>query len=121
MYRYLLGGLAVVTTIGLAAWHYTSLVSNNKRLTVELSRADDRIDRIEFSLENQQRLITEASANSRLAQQDLRRIEDVFSRHDFQYLLDKKPGLIVRRVNSGTVTAFELLECETDIVCSAGH
>ena len=47
------------------------------------------------------------------ARAELRRLNDIFSRHDFTLLARAKPGLIERRINDGTDRVFSVFVCET--------
>lgn len=47
------------------------------------------------------------------ARKETGRLHDLFAKHNFSELATKKPGLIERRVNTGTVDVFRMLQCET--------
>lgn len=124
----ILTGLAVVgvlATVSFAYWHYTGLL--NKVLTLEsnnqeLERAvedqhatidaqgeaiqewEDAREELKARLERLQRV-------ARDARQETRRLNDIFAEHDLGRLAREKPGLIERRVNSGTADALRMLEC----------
>lgn len=44
------------------------------------------------------------------AMDETRRLNDIFSKHDFALLARRRPGLIERRINSGTADRLRVLE-----------
>ena len=57
--------------------------------------------------------IEEMNAFSVEANEEVRRLDELYSNHDLRALALAKPGLIERRINSGTRRIFRLLEAAT--------
>ena len=55
--------------------------------------------------------VEELQRVSREASAETRRLNAIFSRHNFGELAAAKPGLIERRINAGTIDALRVLEC----------
>lgn len=72
------------------------------------------IDRFANALTDQAKLTNDLAKFQTEAGRTLQRMNDVFAKHDFQKLLDKKPGLIIRRVNNAIADINRMFECETD-------
>lgn len=120
-----IAALAVLTIIGLGYRHYVGLVdtvatlrSNNTKLEAAVHLQQDTISvqkdvLHEWSLSQEKLLsrIEQLQAATERAGADTRRLEDLFSRHDLSALVQRKPGLIERRLNAGTRAANGLLEC----------
>lgn len=124
----ILTGLAVVgvlATVGIAYWHYTSLLDkvsvlerNNAELDRTVSDQHETIDaqgeaiqEWEEAQEELQRRLERLQEVARQARQETRRLNDIFAEHDLGRLAREKPGLIERRVNDGTADALRMLEC----------
>lgn len=122
-----LAALAIVSAVGAFYMHYQGLVrdnatltANNAQLTTSLdlerkanAAAVARIGEFAQALDRQQATMEQFAKMTEEASRTIRRINDVFSSHDFQNLLNKKPGLIVRRVNDGTRDTLRMFECAT--------
>lgn len=135
--KWLVAGVAALALgliIKLAYSHYTGmqqqiidLEASNAQLQVAIeieqesgAIKDDairewRMAAEESQLENERlaRVAQEASAESR-------RLNAIFAEHDLTRLTLAKPGLIERRVNSGTARALRMLECASRGGCDAG-
>ncbi len=121
------GGLAIITVISLVFNRYTNLIDtvimlekNNTTLTtaVDLQKTNlkehgEAIDEWEESQGDLVNNIAELSKVSIEASKERRRLNDIFSRHDFTNLARKNPGLIERRINRGTAAALRMLECSS--------
>lgn len=122
-----LAALAIVSAVGGFYMLYQGLVRDNATLTAnnaqltsaldQQKRANEaavaRIGEFAQALDRQRETMEAFAKMTEEASRTIRRINDVFSSHDFQNLLNKKPGLIVRRVNSGTADTLRMLECAT--------
>lgn len=118
-------GVALAGIVGGAYWHYTGLLEDinqlrEDRVVLQLQVAGkdaaikDRdgaitewkaaVDEIQIQTDEAWRVADEARAH-------VRRLEDVFAGHDLTELAKKKPGLIERRINSGTADVLRMLEC----------
>lgn len=127
----LIGIVAGLSLILLGIWagyaHYQGLVLKVEELTKENAAVKMSIE-IQGAYQDQQRsalqewkkaqdeLIINYQRLSKVAteaRQETGRLNDLFAKHNFSLLAAKKPGLIERRVNTGTANVFRLLECET--------
>jgi len=120
----------VTLIIGLAFNHYTGLIDkvtvlekNNTTLTtaVELQKTDleehsEVIDEWEISQDTLVDRMDELRQISIKASKERRRLNGLFSRHDFTHLARTKPGLIERRINTGTAAALRMLECSSGAI-----
>ncbi len=120
-----IAALAIVSSITLGYRHYTGLLAANVTLEknnavqgLALSAQDDTIkvqgDAIsEWKLAQDELIkrVDEAQQIAEDAAKETRRLNDIFSKHDLAYLARKKPGLIERRLNTGTRAAQRMLEC----------
>lgn len=144
-------GRALIGRIGVRGWliaaaclllllgyrHYTGLLetvsvleSNSVRYEVALGVQGGTIDAQERVIgewqESQDRLlgtIEEMGRTQQDASTEIRRLNDVFAGHDLEALARARPGLIERRINSGTAAAWRMLECASGAVrpdCPAG-
>ncbi len=58
------------------------------------------------------------------ANKEVRKLNDIFAKHDIEKLASRKPGLIETRLNNGTADAFRMLECSsgsTHKSCNGGN
>ena len=120
-------GSAVITAVGLGYWHYTSLVEEAAQLRTNNAVLQSAIDLQATTITAQQEAIPEweeAQARllqtmealreqNQLASTELRRLQDVFSRHDLNALALRRPGLIEQRIDTGTARINRMLECAT--------
>lgn len=125
--------VGIVTMITLGYFHYTGLVADNARLEADnaklllaaevnegtisaqasaLTEWELKADELEVDL------IQQSAARSR-AESEVRRLNGIFAEHDLTRLAIAKPGLIERRINSGTARIGRLLECASDPECNA--
>lgn len=122
-------GVAALLAIGAFYLHYQNLVATRDELKAEQVRLEAdlassqqsvelaliRLNDMSASIAQQQTRLNALSAQQVEASTQIRRINDVFSQHDFQGLLNRKPGLVVPRVNSGTADTFRMFECTTAV------
>ncbi len=65
------------------------------------------------------RQTNEAMANAQVAATaEQRRLNDVLSKHDLSALSVAKPGLLERRINSGTADVLRMFECSSGAECN---
>jgi hypothetical protein len=119
--------LAVAGVVGLAYWHYTGLIDEVAELKVSTATLEiekeiqqghiaQQGQAIASFQENEVRIqakIKELAQISREAKGETRRLNALFSKHNFGKLAARKPGLIEKRVNRGTANVFRVLRCET--------
>lgn len=116
-------------TIGSALFlgyrHYTNLLETVEVLTennfkleaavevqgMALDASLSAIDKWQTSQLELQKKVEESIQVSNEAQNELRRITNVFAKHNFTELSRRKPGLIERRINTGTDSSIRMLEC----------
>ena len=123
----LLGGaaMAVALTVFLGYRHYEGVLddlaserANRARLETAVQLQDQTItsqaDAISLWQASNNSLVERLAIQqltSDLAQAETRRLHDILQQHDLDALAAAKPGLIQRRVNTGTDRALRLLEC----------
>ena len=119
--------LAVVSSVYAAYSHYTGLVDENAQLQVELANAKTALSLQEVTLDKQAEALEEwvrfredlgtklqeLADGQREARREQERLNDLFAGHDFDRLLQARPGLILNRVNDGTDRIGRLFECAT--------
>lgn len=121
---------AVVVLLGIiggAYWHYTGLLDEVSELktqtaTLELEKEiqagqitqqRDGLLAFKKNEERIQKQINELAEQATAARKETRRLNALFSKHDFGRLAAAKPGLIQKRVNAGTSNVLRLLGCES--------
>lgn len=126
--KIILGAFGVATIgsiIGLGYRHYVGLVdqvgqleSEKAQLETSLAVQDATIaDQREALLrwldeaEAQEKRLGELQAVAQSATEEARRLNDIFAEHDLTRLTLARPGLIERRINSGTADIGRVLEC----------
>ena len=124
----ILGAFVISLVVGAAVLHYQALVRDNAILTANNAllttavetqrlanaRAVARIDDFAEALRYQQITMDELAIQTHEAAAMMRKVDDIFAKHDFQKLLDgTQASMVVRRVNSGTRDIYKLLECAT--------
>lgn len=123
--------LALGLIITLAANHYkgllaenTALAASNAELALALEVQGATVNAQESALLDWQIAAEEAELMNvelqRVAQQatsETRRLNAIFAEHDLTRLSLAKPGLIERRLNSGTSRVQRMLECASDPGC----
>lgn len=118
---------AVLVTIGFLYWQNQSLRKDNKTLTennVKLEFAVDAqkatidaalsaVSEWKDQIDEFQDTISEMVDTQQSATAETRRLNDIFTKHDLNRLSLAKPGLVQRRVNSGTADVLGMFESET--------
>jgi len=122
--------LGVVTGISLGYRHYTGLLSTVQILTANEAKwqldhdiQSATITAQEIALEDW-KLAQEAWVATVASMQTLnttanaenRRLNDIFSKHDFGRLALGRPTMVEKRINDGTVDALRMLECASGAV-----
>jgi hypothetical protein len=116
---------AVLAVLAAAWWHYTGLQSDLREarervfaLTVENQVQDATITNLEGVVsewaahaEALRRTNEAMAAAQTAAAAEQRKLNDVLARHDLEALSLAKPGLLERRINSGTARILGLFEC----------
>lgn len=116
---------ALVAAAGALYWHYTTVVSDRNEalakvgaLEVENQVQDETITTLETRIDEWaeankrlQEVVSEMAEAQREATAEQRRLTDVLSKHDLTALSLAKPGLLERRINSGTARIFRMFEC----------
>jgi chromosome segregation ATPase len=119
---------AVAGMIGYGVW----LKAQNERLRgensvqkVAIEQQDATIDALlasvadfDAALDKQTETMNGLAKNSKQAQKQLKDVQDVFARHDLQDLLNKKPGLVMPRINNASAASNRMLECASDSDCA---
>lgn len=133
-----LAALTIVTIIGLGYRHYvgltetiTTLGANNAKLDVAIGIQQGTIIAQKSSISEWKKAqedlllrIDELQEVSKAATAETRRLNGIFSKHNLTALARRKPGLIERRINTGTDAAQRMLECTSGAGgddCADGH
>lgn len=123
--HYLIGGSVIVIMMLSGVIYFLkkdndTLRSNNAKLEVAFVMQKAATEALKESIgQFEKALILQAEATEALteftetATKQLRKMNDVFAKHDFQKLLDRKPGLIINRVNDGIADINRMFECAT--------
>lgn len=127
----LIGLLVLVVGLGLSLWaayaHYQGLIHSVDELTNENAKVRmlTEIQSIHVTQQKtalhewkkaQDELVKnyhELSKVTTESRKETSRLHDIFTKHNLGALAAKKPGLIERRINSGTLANFRMLECQT--------
>ncbi len=130
MWKLIIAGIVttvLLSIVGLGYKHYTGLIEanrmlseNNAKLEISVGLQKETIAAQEGAIDEwaaaQQAMLDTAEQLREVALEagaETRRLNDIFSKHDLGKLAHHKPGLIERRLNSGTATASRMLECAT--------
>lgn len=123
-----LGLLAsVVLVIGLIVWKYNSITTKyfeekakNKALVTALDLQEDAVKKSLDTINRWQssqvefiKTVEEMKKTNNIANQNLRRLNEIFSQHNLNELSLKKPNLMQSRINRGTNDALILLRCNS--------
>jgi len=118
--------VAVAGVVGFF-WHYQSLKSERDTLLGEVGKMEvinevnkehlrqttERMAEIVVAVEESRARLNDLIEEQKEASAEVRRIKDVFSKHNLSNLLDKKTTLVLRRINDGIANSSRMLECET--------
>lgn len=121
----------LLTAVAGAYWHYTSvknernaalaqvgalnvanLVQEDTISTLEGAVLDWQIQAAQFQVTLSAMALAQTEANSQV-----RRLNNVLSKHDLERLSLAKPGLIERRINRGTADILSVFECASGRDC----
>ena len=115
-------GAMVVMAIALW-WLYNendTLKANNATLKTSFATQKaaanalkDRITEFDKTLEDFSATTDRLLVASENAGKQLKKMNDVFAKHDLQKLLDKKPGLVIKSVNNGIADLDDKFVCAT--------
>jgi septal ring factor EnvC (AmiA/AmiB activator) len=106
--------LALLVSSSLAsAWYYKysqdiimTLQANNAKLEVAINTQKETIASMKESFERQAAALTDLSAANQALNNEKDALSTKLMKHDLEELSRKKPGLIERRINSGTKKLF---------------
>lgn len=109
--------LFVAVVAGGALLTYNHVVAKAERMEQERDAALQMAAQREAQIYQEREQIAVANAARAEAEKEMAaarervtELEGLFSRHDLDDLLQKKPGLILRRANAGTAGMFDALE-----------
>lgn len=119
---------AVLAAGGLLYWHYSSVVSQrdealNRVAIMEVAKKvqdatidsqREAIDAWKTAAAKTQETLNAMTVAQAAASKEARRLSDVLSKHNLRALSGAKPGLIERRINSGTARILGMFNCATD-------
>ena len=80
----------------------------------------EHIDAVTQRVQENSEKLTSLLEQQRKASQQLRRIDDVFAKHNLEALLEAHPGMVTDSVNSGTRSTLRMLECASGGDCGGG-
>ena len=106
--------LAIVVVGGSAVAWYNHTIKQNARYEAALEEAEQanhslvkQIDGLHIAVAEEKERAETASAKADAAVKRQHELEEIFSKHDLDYLLQKKPGLIINRANAATKRVLE--------------
>lgn len=120
--------VATVVIIGAGYNHYKGLLAERDILKANNTTLELAVETQQVTIDAQTAAITEWDAAlegltlrieemqrvQHAATQETRRLNELFSEHDFRRLSFSRPGLIEPRVNAGSDRIIRLLECATE-------
>ena len=123
---YLIGGagLLIVTSVGFAYKNYVNiqdaLITANGRIS-SLKQQEQRLVEANISLnkeytllisriEKEQQLVKEFKQKNVASRKEVHRLEKLFDKHDFNYLYQKKSGLLIRKMNKATDKTLKIIQ-----------
>ena len=106
--------ISAVTAAGYTAVSsYNNAIEEAQTAKANTARALDANLSLEIALVNKEHAIKyemeerlRVENDFKKSRQDVKKLEGMFKNHDFSNLYDKKPGLILKRVNAGTLRVF---------------
>jgi hypothetical protein len=121
---YAAAAAAVIAIIGLLWWQNRSMNEEIERLAEERGKlvlaTKAQGDTIKSALRNAQEwaatmatlqeTMNKATVAHAAATSEMRRLNDIFAKHDLSKLALKKPGLIERRIDAGSNASLRVLE-----------
>ena len=120
-----IGAIAAIAIAGFAFYtHYNNLVDDNRELTETKGKLEAQLDEKQKALNTANRRYAQIKDNLEIAKvaneklnQDFKKAEvrnqrmiSIFSDHDFNELVKKKPGLITIRMQKATKKVFDEIE-----------
>lgn len=117
----------VLFSVYLSYNFFTGILDENKELKItnvlQTETIKARESQIEFEkdaakIEQEARIETEEKLKT--ARQEEKKLITLFQEHNFDNLLQKKPGLIIKRVNAGTKRLFDNAANSINIDTTAG-
>ena len=117
----------VLGTLALGYRHYTGLLAERAALQADNIRLETAVETQHRTIDAQSAAIDEWEQAQRAliarmedlervqreATAETRRLNELFSEHDFTDLARERPGLIAPRITDGAARANRLLECAT--------
>ena len=106
--------ISAVTAAGYTAVSsYNNAIEEAQTAKANTARALDANLSLEIALVNKEHAIKyemeerlRVENDFKKSRQDVKKLEGMFKNHDFSNLYDKKPNLILKRVNAGTLRVF---------------
>lgn len=135
VYVYLAIGISLITIVSFAYWHYNNLVNEVATLRTDkaqlqvsvktqqetIGKALSTIDEWKASQKQMTATLDAMMKASEDANKDVKRLSNIFAKHNLTELSSKKPKLIENAINSGTNDAMRLLICTSgDKGCDDG-
>lgn len=92
-----------------------TLVDNNAKLETAVQSQKATIVALEENFDKQSQLITDLSTRAQAAEEGYRSLSSKLRRHDMEELSRAKPGLMEKKINTGTKKLFDELERITSV------
>lgn len=135
---YFIIGAVALTVIGVLGWYNSVLLAKVEFQAKQIQAKEIAIQQKERVNEEYRKTVAKWSESqaklvatmqqlsdvSQASNKQIRKLNDVFSKHDLGNLALQKPRLIEKRINSGTIDNFRLLECSTGATsryCDTGN
>jgi predicted signal transduction protein with EAL and GGDEF domain len=103
--------------VGYVVWDYSSLRSRNAQLSSQVATLTEQKNKLveekrllNIDLDNQRVLNIKLNGQLLASREQMNRMVVLFSDHDFQKLIEKKPGLITIRMQKATEKVFREIE-----------
>lgn len=117
LYIKLIAAAAVLSIIGLAYWHYTTLLDQIQEMQGTIATQDTAIKLKETELaivkkdaSRVNKATEELNASMQAVQGSVESTRALLAGHDLNNLMEKKPNLLSRRMQKGTVERFKSIE-----------
>ena len=115
-----LAALAIVTTIGIGANHYFSVLTEREAalaerdlLVIENAGLVGSRDAYKEQTKAMSAAMTDMTSAAVRAEQEVDQLNEKFRKHDLAKLAKAKPGLVERRINRGTAAVLGMFDAAT--------
>ena len=120
MYIYIALAIALTVIIGSCIWYYNwsqgelqTLRANNLKLELALEQSESAIKALQTSIEQAYKKSTKLQNDFNSLRNEYNRVSKKLSKHDIGYLASKKPVLVEKAFNNGTMDIGRCFEIVT--------